>query len=281
MVVRVPLLAVLSIAVPLRSFPFSESEYVLFMEMQLRLTNGSQPFWGEMIATAGAGPMPIPFKSLNAQNLADAIRFCLTPGAIRAAAKISQMIATETGVQSAVASFHRNLPRAALPCDVLPDQPAAWTYKTNKGSKKILKLSKVAAETLIVNRCIKANELGMNESKPIFIEHTRWDPITGGASAMISTVYDTSHALGAAMTKKGGLDFDDSENARTKNFAKARSSLVKGAVFDMPLALADGLRHAPRMYGDKGRDYGQITGIGSGLSMAGKVREVSIDVRNQ
>ncbi|KAI4838071.1 UDP-Glycosyltransferase/glycogen phosphorylase [Aureobasidium sp. EXF-8845] len=231
---------------------------------------GDQPFWGEMIAAAGAGPMPIAFKSLSPQNLADAIRFCLTPGAIQAAARISEMIASETGVQSAVASFHRNLPHVALSCDVLPDQPAVWTYKGTKGSKKVVKLSKVAAETLIVSRRIKAGDLGMNESKPVFIEHRRWDPITGGASAAISAVYDTSHALGASMTKKGGLDFDDSENARAKNFAKASSSLVKGAVIDMPMALADGLRHAPRMYGDKGRDYGQITGIKSGLSMAGK-----------
>jgi sterol 3beta-glucosyltransferase len=231
-----------------------------------------------MIAAAGAGPMPIAFKSLDSQNLADAIRFCLTPGAIQAAARFSQMIATETGVQSAVASFHRNLPHATLPCDILPGQPAVWTYKTTKGSKKVIKLSKVAAETLIVNRRIRADDLGMNESRPIFIEHRRWDPITGGASAAISAVYDTSHALGAAMTKKGGLDFDDSENARAKNFAKASSSLVKGAVIDMPMALADGLRHAPRMYGDKGRDYGQITGVKSGLSMAGKVRYIPIDV---
>jgi sterol 3beta-glucosyltransferase len=223
-----------------------------------------------MIAAAGAGPMPIAFKTLNARNLADAIRFCLTPSAIQAASKISSMIAAETGVQSAVASFHRHLPHAALPCDILPDQPAVWTYKTPKGGKKVMKLSKVAAETLIVSRHIKSDDLGMNETKPVFIQHRRWDPITGGASAAISAVYDTSHALGAAMTKKGGLDFDDSENARTKNFAKASSSLVKGAVIDMPMALADGLRHAPRMYGDKGRDYGQITGIKSGLSMAGK-----------
>jgi sterol 3beta-glucosyltransferase len=231
-----------------------------------------------MIAAAGAGPMPIAFKSLNPQNLADAIRFCLTPSAIQAAAKISQMIATETGLQSAVASFHRNLPHSALFCDVLPDQPAVWTYKGTKGSKKVVKLSKMAAETLIVSRHINAGDLGMNESKPVLIEHRRWDPITGGASAAISAVYDTSHALGAAMTKKGGLDFDDSENARAKNFAKASSSLVKGAVIDMPMALADGLRHAPRMYGDKGRDYGQITGIKSGLSMAGKVRYVPTDI---
>jgi sterol 3beta-glucosyltransferase len=258
-----------------------ESEYVPTVEFEQRLTNASQPFWGEMIAAAGAGPMPIAFKLLSPQNLADAIRFCLTPGAIQAAARISEMIASETGVQSAVASFHRNLPHPALPCDVLPNQPAVWTYKGTKGSKKVVKLSKMAAETLLVSRRFKAGDLGMNETKPVFIEHRRWDPITGGASAMISTVYDTSHALGAAMTKKGGLDFDDSDNARTKNFAKASSSLVKGAVIDMPMALADGLRHAPRMYGDKGRDYGQITGIGSGLSMAGKVRYVSSNVADQ
>lgn len=241
------------------------------------LMTASQPFWGEMIAAAGAGPMPIPFKSLNSRNLADAITFCLTPGANQAAARISQMIAAEMGVQSAVASFHRNLPHAALLCDILPDQPAVWSYKAPKSSRRVIKLSKVATETLIVSRQIKASDLGINETRPIFIEHRRWDPITGGASAAISAVYDTSHALGAAMTKKGGLDFDDSENARAKNFAKASSSMVKGAVIDMPMALADGLRHAPRMYGDKGRDYGQITGIKSGLSVAGKVRLTCVE----
>jgi sterol 3beta-glucosyltransferase len=139
----------------------------------MKTNNASQPFWGQMIAAAGAGPMPIAFKSLNSQNLADAVRFCLTPGAIQAAARISGMIASETGVQSAIASFHRNLPHAALPCDILPDQTAAWTCKTTKGSKKVMKLLKVAAETLIVNRRIKADDLGINESKPIFIEHRR------------------------------------------------------------------------------------------------------------
>jgi sterol 3beta-glucosyltransferase len=280
-VVRVPLLAVSEIAVLLQLCPSLESEYVPTVEFEQRLTNASQPFWGEMIAAAGAGPMPIAFKSLNPQNLADAIKFCLTPRAVQAAAKISEMIVSETGVQSAVASFHRNLPHPALPCDVLPDQPAVWTYKGTKGKKKVVKLSKVAAESLIVSRQIKAYDLGMNESKPVFIEHRRWDPITGGASMMVSTVYDTSLALGAAMTKKGGLDFDDSDDARSKNLAKAGSSLLKGAVIDMPMALADGLRHAPRMYGDKGRDYGQITGITSGLSMAGKVNYVCTDSADQ
>ena len=34
---------------------------------------GDQPFWGAMVARAGAGPDPIPIKQLTADKLADAI----------------------------------------------------------------------------------------------------------------------------------------------------------------------------------------------------------------
>jgi UDP:flavonoid glycosyltransferase YjiC (YdhE family) len=42
---------------------------------------GDQPFWGNMVAAVGAGPNPIPHKSLTSQNLTDAISFCLNPEA--------------------------------------------------------------------------------------------------------------------------------------------------------------------------------------------------------
>lgn len=239
--------------------------------MELLLMPQSQPFWGEMIAAARAGPPPIPYRSLTPQNLAQAIRFCLMPGAAQAAVRISEKMAAETGVKSAVASFHHNLPSESMHCDILRDQPAVWTYKTTGATKKTVKLSKLAAEILITHQRIDPKKLGMNETRPIFIEHRRWVPITGGASAAISAVFDTSTALGAALSEKGGLDFDDTGNARVKNFGKAGTSLLKGAVIDMPMALADGLRHAPRMYGDKGRDYGPITGFKNGVTVAGKV----------
>lgn len=95
-----------------------------------------------MVAAAGAGPKPIPYKSLSSQNLAEAISFCLTPEAATAAEKISAKMRTESGVKAAVKSFHTNLPLEKLQCDFLPAQPAAWTCKVGK---KTVKMSKMAA----------------------------------------------------------------------------------------------------------------------------------------
>src|SRR5436305_14366449 len=40
---------------------------------------GDQPFWGSMVARAGAGPQPIPYKHLTADALAAAITKALEP----------------------------------------------------------------------------------------------------------------------------------------------------------------------------------------------------------
>jgi hypothetical protein len=111
--------------------------------MALRLN--SQPFWGSMIAAAGAGPEPIPQKSLNSQNLMEAIQFCLSPDASTAAQKIANKMRRESGVAQAVRSFHANLPLEKIRCDMLPYRPAVWSYKRD-GFR--LKLSKLAAEVL-------------------------------------------------------------------------------------------------------------------------------------
>jgi len=99
-----------------------------------------------MLAATGAGPAPIPYKNLNSENLAHAIRYCLTPEASTAAKGIGSRMRKEEGVKNAVASFHRNLPLERLCCDVMPGLPAAWHYSNDKNS---LKLSKEAAEILI------------------------------------------------------------------------------------------------------------------------------------
>lgn len=105
----------------------------------------SQPFWGQMIAAAGAGPKPIPHKELSVTNLANAIRYCLSDEAIGAAASIARKMQSESGVQAAARSFHANLPAESLQCDLLPGFPAVWSYK--KGRRR-LKLSKLAAEVI-------------------------------------------------------------------------------------------------------------------------------------
>ncbi|KAL1619597.1 hypothetical protein SLS54_006534 [Diplodia seriata] len=107
---------------------------------------GDQPFWGNMIAASGAGPIPIPQKELTSDNLAEAIRYCQSPQASTAAREISEKMKTESGVQTAVDSFHKNLPLEKMACDLFPDRPAVWKY--TKGKQR-MKLSKLAAETVV------------------------------------------------------------------------------------------------------------------------------------
>jgi len=98
----------------------------------------SQPFWGEMVAAAGAGPRPINRKTLNEGNFTAAIRLLLSPATKKAAEAISNKMRSENGVKRAVASFHRNLPDQGLTCDLLPHECAAWIYdpKADKISKQ-------------------------------------------------------------------------------------------------------------------------------------------------
>lgn len=111
-----------------------------------------------MIAKAGAGPRPIHHKTLNADNLSQAIRFCLTESAKTSAQKLSAAIRAETGVDAAAASFHRHLPPGHFSCELLPDQPAAWTC--GHGKKRV-RLSKLAAQILISEGQISAKHLNL------------------------------------------------------------------------------------------------------------------------
>jgi hypothetical protein len=45
---------------------------------------------------------------------------------------------------------------------------------------------------------------------------------------------------------------------------------LKGMTVDIPLALTDGLKNMPRVYGDTVRDHGPVTDFKSGATVAGK-----------
>lgn len=106
----------------------------------------SQAFWGSIVASAGVGSSPIPQKSLTAENLADAIKFCLAPSASTTARALARKMNSESGVRAAVDSFHAHLPRKEMLCDILPDEPAAWRIKRGKTT---VRLSKLAACALV------------------------------------------------------------------------------------------------------------------------------------
>lgn len=105
---------------------------------------------------AGAGPRPIPHKEITVENFTEAIRYCLTPEALTASGHISASIQSENGVKQAVRSFHDNILSYNIRCDVLPDRPAAWIYKS-KG--KFIKMSKHAGEALIASSLISKKHL--------------------------------------------------------------------------------------------------------------------------
>jgi hypothetical protein len=111
-----------------------------------------------MVAAAGAGPDPIPHQELSVDILAEGIRYCFTEQAITAASAIAIKMASETGVQAAISSFHRHLPLERLSCDICPGEPAVWSYST--GDTKV-KLSKVAAASLVAQNLIDPKRLKM------------------------------------------------------------------------------------------------------------------------
>ncbi|KAH8202508.1 hypothetical protein TruAng_003316 [Truncatella angustata] len=148
---------------------------------------GDQPFWGDMVGAAGAGPSPVFHKLLTAEKLAEAIEFCMTPDALNAAQDLASRMKLESGVSSAVQSFHNNLPNEKLRCDLLPTESASWTYETPKGR---LKISRLAAEVLSDRLKISPRNLQPHHTNSIIIETRRWDPVSASTSAAMTMSAD-------------------------------------------------------------------------------------------
>lgn len=90
---------------------------------------GDQPFWGAMVAKAGAGPQPIPYKELTAEKLADAIKFALEPATSEKAASLAAMIEAEHGADDGAISFQNHLNVDKMRCSLDPDRAAVFRIK--------------------------------------------------------------------------------------------------------------------------------------------------------
>ncbi|KAE8353482.1 hypothetical protein BDV28DRAFT_157025 [Aspergillus coremiiformis] len=235
---------------------------------------GDQPFWGKMVATSGAGAQPIPQRFLTAENLAEAIRYCLTPQAMNAAEDIAIKMLSESGVKSAVESFHRNLPLDRMRCEVLPDQPASWVYKK---SAKPIYLSKLATQILLDHSRIDSKNLQPTTSATIsygadmlrftsdmFVNPYRELKGRDRSLATSSATEDTadspervdSQAPNASGESK--MDWDKAGaaiGAGAVGFGKFMKHVYKGIIVDIPFATTEGLRAVPRLYGEKVEDY--------------------------
>jgi len=115
---------------------------------------GDQPFWGSMVARAGAGPAPVPYKELTTEKLTECFKIALAPETIVKARELALKMEGEDGVQTACKSFQGRLTSEDMACFILPDRVATWRVrKTN------ILLSSTAAGVLIHNRRINAENM--------------------------------------------------------------------------------------------------------------------------
>ena len=144
---------------------------------------GDQPFWGAMVARAGAGPQPIPYKQLTADKLAEALEEALKPGTLEKAQELGAKIKEEKGCEQGGKSFHDMLDADSLRCTLFPEKVAVWHIRRTK-----TRLSALAAAVLADQGLISFADLTLYRPREYDTEDGPWDPISGGASALLGTI---------------------------------------------------------------------------------------------
>jgi len=102
-----------------------------------------------MIAKAGAGPKPIPFKQMTPETLAASIKFALKEEVAIAVKEMASRIAEEDGAAETVRDFEQALKIDEMRCDVCPERLAVWKDKDTGTHLSGLAVSVLAGEKLI------------------------------------------------------------------------------------------------------------------------------------
>ncbi|PLB51339.1 UDP-Glycosyltransferase/glycogen phosphorylase [Aspergillus steynii IBT 23096] len=144
---------------------------------------GDQPFWGEMVAKAGAGPSPIDHKLLTADNLADAISMALQPDVQRRAQELGRLIKEEDGGRVTAESFQDRLDMNNMRCSMHPSEKAVWKVKRSP-----FNLSATAAMVLAHEGLIDLSQLRPVRTKEYQTTGDPVDPFTGGAIALMGSI---------------------------------------------------------------------------------------------
>ncbi|KAF2155263.1 glycosyltransferase family 1 protein [Myriangium duriaei CBS 260.36] len=144
---------------------------------------GDQPFWGAMVAKAGAGPVPIPYKKLDADQLAESIKTALQPSTLERAKELAESIANENGCQTGAQSFHQQLHVDDMRCSLAPHKVAVWRLKRTK-----VRLSALAATVLGNEGYIDFKDLKLFRAREYETDTGPTDPITGVAGSVVGTL---------------------------------------------------------------------------------------------
>ncbi|KAL2844170.1 hypothetical protein BJY01DRAFT_215226 [Aspergillus pseudoustus] len=164
---------------------------------------GDQMFWGSIVARAGAGPEPVPYKQLTSEKLADAIRFALRESTLEKAEELGVQMREEEGARNTVCSFYRHLDVAALRCELCPGRPAVWWVKgqhSRNPKGKGVKLSAFAATVLVETGLLKPHDLVLYRSKEYDTSRDPRGPISAGAEVLYGVVTDFVSAIAEVPT---------------------------------------------------------------------------------
>lgn len=131
---------------------------------------------------------------------------------------------------------------------------------------------------------------------PIIIENRRWDPLTGVLSAATATGANMAKSTGEmlynpykefkrsrtaknedpTLNRSSSSQSDPFETAGNmagaglRGFGKFSATYFRGVVVDIPHAAAEGFRRAPKLYGEKPKEYGTVHDWKSGVKVGGK-----------
>lgn len=122
------------------------------------------------------------------------------------------------------------------------------------------------------------------QPKVYHVDPQRRDPLTATASSLLGMMTDFTTSLGGTFInpyKEYKRNRADPSVGLTPSISAARAvgqgltgmttAVAKGALVDVPLALSEGLKNAPRLYGETVEEYGPVVDWKSGSVVAAKV----------
>ncbi|BAE55182.1 unnamed protein product [Aspergillus oryzae RIB40] len=254
---------------------------------------GDQPFWGSIVARAGAGPQPVPYKQLTAEKLAEAINKALEPSTLEKAEEIGKGMRTERGVQNAVCSFHQHLDLRSLRCAICPTRPAVWWHKHLH-----IKLSAFAAAVLVEAGIVDPHHFEFRQDRPegdnrssisesdidseSDSDYASAEEEQSDSSSTNTVVDDSDEAaneldLERTLTRKrakeqktGAQEILAETGYHTSKFAKQVLNFAIMLPTDLTLSLAKGFHNAPKLYHDTTvQRIPRVRNVKSGFRAAG------------
>jgi hypothetical protein len=122
------------------------------------------------------------------------------------------------------------------------------------------------------------------QPKDYDVDPQRRDPLTASASSLLGMMTDFTTSLGGTFIDPykeykrsragrgdGTAPSISAARAVGQGLTGMTTTVAKGALVDVPLALAEGLKNTPRLYGETVEDHGTVKDWKSGGVVAAKV----------